>query len=630
MLNFKTANKRLIYAINEVLKELPHADELDFECEISAITDGLSVSINQNNALIEYSDVRSLMRAISILYANRNRASFSVKEKPAYTLLGAMPDASRNAVPTIDTLKKFCRIIALEGYNALMLYTEDTYEIEGRPYFGHLRGRYTKAELKELDDYANMLGIELIPAIQTLAHLNGMFEWPAAYELQDCNDIMLVGEEKVYEFIDEMLSTMANTLRTRKINIGLDEARMLGSGTYLNKNGYKKRFMIMADHLKRVKELCLKHGFEARIWSDMFFRMLNDGVYRVKGTVVPQEIVDSVPPELTLVYWDYIQSEVENYDEMFKQHKAFNNPIAFAGGDASWYGLIPLNVLGKRSCLCATESIRKNNIKEVYITMWGDDGASCSLFSTLHNIFIYGEACWDEHDKRENNAIERLDNCLGISESILLDLEHVHATPGRTSLGRKVANPSKYMLYNNILTGKFDAHIAEGTNEHMTKMSKHLKEERHKAGEYTYVIDSIIALCDVLSVKSELGKTIRAAYLSNDKEKITSICENEIPESIALLNKFKNTLRYQWNKENKLFGFDVIAMRLGGTISQLETASLTLKEWVNGTIKNIEELEADRLPYLPDSSIEIDGGVIQLNRWERMAGQNISNMFGFA
>ena len=337
-----------------------------------------------------------------------------------------------------------------------------------------------------------------------------------------------------------------------------------------------------------------------------------------------------MPPELTLVYWDYIQPYVENYDEMFRQHKSFNNPIAFAGGDVSWYGLIPLNVLGKRSCLCATESIHKHNIKEVYITMWGDDGASCSLFSTLHDIFIYGEACWGEHSKREENSITRLYTCLGVKESVLLDFEQAHNLPGRTKLGYSVANPSKYILYNNILTGKFDAHIPDGSDNHFKETANLLRNEKCKLGRFEYIADSIISLCDVLSVKSELGKRIHSAYSNNNRSEIKQICITEIPNVIDLISSFRKTLRIQWNKENKMFGFDVIAMRLGGVISQLETAILTLNEWVDGKIEKIEELDAPRLPYIPNATKENDGGIIQLNRWERMAGQNISNMFGFA
>ena len=86
-------------------------------------------------------------------------------------MLGAMVDCSRNAVMNVPTVKKFAKLIRSMGYNTLMLYTEDTYEVDNQPAFGYQRGRYSQEELRELDQYCLSIGIELIPCIQTLAHL---------------------------------------------------------------------------------------------------------------------------------------------------------------------------------------------------------------------------------------------------------------------------------------------------------------------------------------------------------------------------------------------------------------------------------------------------------------------------
>lgn len=90
---------------------------------------------------------------------------------------GLMLDCSRDAVRTVKTVKKLADIMQKLDFNTLMLYTEDTYEIDTQPYFGYLRGRYTKDELREIDAYCAEKGIELIPCIQTLAHLNGIVDW---------------------------------------------------------------------------------------------------------------------------------------------------------------------------------------------------------------------------------------------------------------------------------------------------------------------------------------------------------------------------------------------------------------------------------------------------------------------
>ena len=93
-----------------------------------------------------------------------------MKDKYKYDHFGVMLDCSRNAVRTVEELKRFIDVLSLLGYDTLELYTEDTYEVDGEPYFGYLRGRYSGAELREIDAYAKQRGIELIPCIQTLAH----------------------------------------------------------------------------------------------------------------------------------------------------------------------------------------------------------------------------------------------------------------------------------------------------------------------------------------------------------------------------------------------------------------------------------------------------------------------------
>lgn len=100
------------------------------------------------------------------------------------------------------------------GYDMLMLYTEDTYEIESEPYFGYLRGRYTKAEIRKIVDYARIFGIEVVPCIQTLAHMNAITRWERFKSIIDFNDILLIDDEKTYELIDKMFQTFTECFNT--------------------------------------------------------------------------------------------------------------------------------------------------------------------------------------------------------------------------------------------------------------------------------------------------------------------------------------------------------------------------------------------------------------------------------
>src|SRR5699024_3166955 len=149
------------------------------------------------------------------------------------------------------------------GMNDLLLYTEDTYEIPKHPHFGALRGRYTKEEIREIERYAAKFGIELVPCIQTLAHMRMFLRWPVTEKMRDNGDILLVGEPAVYEFLEDMIRSVRTSFSGRRIHIGMDEAFQLGLGNYLRKNGYQDRTGIMKEHLDRVCEICRKYDFRS-------------------------------------------------------------------------------------------------------------------------------------------------------------------------------------------------------------------------------------------------------------------------------------------------------------------------------------------------------------------------------
>ena len=151
-----------------------------------------------------------------------------------------MLDCSRNAVAAPEKLRSIIRRLAKMGMNQLFLYMEDTYEVPDHPYFGTYRGRYTREELQSLDSYCSLFGIELVPCIQTLAHLHSFLRWHNSENLRDTGDILKAGSEEVYAFI----------------HIGMDEAHMLGLGNYLKENGYEESSVIIRKHTEKVLELC--------------------------------------------------------------------------------------------------------------------------------------------------------------------------------------------------------------------------------------------------------------------------------------------------------------------------------------------------------------------------------------
>ena len=241
-------------------------------------TPGIQILKYGNNVKICYHEEVQYYRALGIVLGRKGDFSCS---QTAYTdRLGVMFDCSRNGVLKMETVKRYIEYLALLGMNDLLLYTEDTYEIPEYPHFGALRGRYTKEEIHAMEQYAEKFGIEMVPCIQTLAHLRTYLRWPVTEKMRDNSDILLVGEPEVYEFLDAMIRSVRTLFTGKRIHIGMDEAFQLGLGNYLSRNGYQDRTGIMKRHLDRVCEICRKYEFEPMIWSDMYFMLAaEDGRY---------------------------------------------------------------------------------------------------------------------------------------------------------------------------------------------------------------------------------------------------------------------------------------------------------------------------------------------------------------
>ena len=129
--------------------------------------EGLEVILESGKAVITYEDKPHFFRAIGLLVEQlqKGETNFEVKEQAQFETVGPMFDFSRNAVMNVTRLKEMIEMLALMGFDSMMLYMEDTYEVKEEPYFGYMRGRYSAKELKELDDYGYQFGIELIPCI---------------------------------------------------------------------------------------------------------------------------------------------------------------------------------------------------------------------------------------------------------------------------------------------------------------------------------------------------------------------------------------------------------------------------------------------------------------------------------
>ena len=63
--------------------------------------------------------------------------------------------------------------------------------------------------------------------IQALAHLKTALRWDVMQGTRDTEDILMMGEEKVYDFVKACIRSVSETFRSRRVHLGMDEALSL-------------------------------------------------------------------------------------------------------------------------------------------------------------------------------------------------------------------------------------------------------------------------------------------------------------------------------------------------------------------------------------------------------------------
>lgn len=561
---------------------------------------GLSVRLDRDLASITYSKTSEFFRGLGFIkeWITENRTVAAREEHPVFEHLTYMADCSRNGVCSPDHLRRLMVKLSLMGYDRIMLYTEDTYQVESYPYFGHFRGRYSRQELRELDEFAASLGIEMVPCIQTLAHLNAIFRWPAFKQVHDTGDILLCGSDDTYKLIEAMIRTWSETFKSRVINIGMDEAEMIGRGAYLNQFGYEERIDIMERHLHRVLEICEKYGYTAMMWSDMFFKMISGGEYYGKEFHITEEIKKKIPQNVELLYWDYYSREENTYDQMMKYHRELAGNVGFAGGAWKWNGYAPLLNHSMQVSRLALRQCQKHGITNVLVTGWGDDGSEASQSAVLPVLSLFAEYDYAQ-TLNDCDLSPRFLACTGAVLEDFLKLDLPNLTPDNPLPGKMSAAPARYLLYQDVLMGIYDCHVDMSFKSHYHRCAEELRAIAQKGGEYACMFRTLALLSEVLAKKATLGLEAKAAYDGEDKAALLQTADICI-KTAGLVEQFKHALKDQWFQENKAFGYEVLDIRLGGLMERLKSCAARMADYAEGKITCIEELEETRQPILTD------------------------------
>lgn len=545
---------------------------------------------------------RSVMHILS-----KNENEYTYSEPVVFKDRGAMFDmAQGNAALKVDSCKELLRYSVNMGYNYFMVYVEDNYEIDGEPYFGYMRPKYTKEEFSELDSYAKKFGVELIPCIQTLGHLMDGLKRAYPYgDYKDNDHTLLVGDERTYILIEKMIKTMSECISSKKIHIGMDEAWGLGLGKYLVRNGYTDPSKIMREHLDRVSKILEKYGYQAIMWGDMFFRSHSKtGDYFDLNVVLGEEDRLGLPKNITPIYWDYY-NPYETCVKMLTEFKKISEDVVFAGCSRNVRTFGTHHARSVYATNMAMKACKEFNVKNVFTTTWGDDNRESSQFGVLASMAHFAEHCFTKDEATEESAARNFKAVCGAEYDDFVKLSKIDEVDGYNCPNLRSLSPSKICMWQDILLGMVDKNLnGFDFSEHYKKLTSDLEKIAKKETPFSDMFEFYKNIANVLEIKCNIGIKLAEAYKNKDEEYLKNAAENILPELKRRVGVLRNSHQKHGFAIYKPIGWvEVMDIRYGGLLMRIDTAINRITAYLDGEVDSIEELEQERLRYNNDELI---------------------------
>ena len=189
------------------------------------------------------------------------------------------------------------------GYNTLLIYLENAIRTESTSFF-NTDDTYSMEEIKEIVDYADSKGIDVIPALETLDHLEKFFTYPQflRYSEKDCSVLGrsfsttstcgCLSSEGFYDFIDTYVTEVSALFKSEYFHVGLDETFDFTACYACQeriKNGESAKDMFLG-HILHMHKLLKNLGKRMMMWDD-FFEFF--------------DVVHDLPTDIVMCTWNY-------------------------------------------------------------------------------------------------------------------------------------------------------------------------------------------------------------------------------------------------------------------------------------------------------------------------------------
>ena len=489
----------------------------------------------------------------------------------------------------IEKIKRLIDFMSAFGYLSLRWEIGMYMDLDGdEKVVNYMGGKYTHAQIKEIDDYAFARGIEVVPCVQCFKHSGQVTKYEKYKNVFGGDGYLLVDEPAVYELLKTYFETCKRLFRSRRIHIGMDETFHLGEKGYLDRFGYQEKGEIYMRHLHRVVELSKTCGLECEMWGDMLKEMARK--YRRGAKSCTKNYLENFPKGVRVIEWfyggDYNHEQLKEIFDCFEGVEE----IGYCDCANTYPEYHPHNQVGLNTYSSHAKSMKEFGINTYLVSIWNDHH-SCSHFSGLPSLFACSLAV---HGKELNEQTKaEFKKLVGVSfdDFMLLDLVN-HDVDWERDFAARLLETSVFRQadMHERRGGVYPVDLQmDGLNARFQAVADKLK--KVQAGEFSLIFESLQKYAEVMAIKSELGHEVLHCYKSNDKVGIAA-CAEKLGKFVEKLDEFTELFIARYNDEFQVSRFDVrCAGQLGGTRLNALYEKKMLEEYISGKISCIEILD---------------------------------------
>lgn len=208
---------------------------------------------------------------------------------------------------TVSYIERYADFAAAHGYNALLLYLENAVRTPSTPFFRE-EETYSEEEIGEIVSYCEGKGLEVIPALENLGHLEKFFLYPELAPLSELyrdrsagrgfdpfplGACGCVNEPELNKFFDRYLTEVISLFPGKYVHMGLDEPfdfAVCKKCRARLEAGETKRELFLKQIL-HSRELCRSLGKTMMMWDDFFEYA---------------DVLCLLPRDIVLCNWNYV------------------------------------------------------------------------------------------------------------------------------------------------------------------------------------------------------------------------------------------------------------------------------------------------------------------------------------